>query len=162
MNSEEIKIMLERDQEFEKRMKFLRKFAKVLFKVVLVVLILGAVALFFAGIIMNDMFLYFLYGILGCLFLILVSYVAYVFVLVKLDHIEAAELTLKEIQDYKYKDIIAAFQKSQTKVEPTPAQPLSEKSEQKEEKTDENVSLDDVEGNPVDISSKESNDSKED
>ena len=85
---------------------------------------------------------YLLLGVLGFALLILVSYIGYVHTLVRLDHAEAAELALKEIQDYKYKDIIV--QDNNSPVEAEPSAPSSEENVEEGEPS-ENENHDDVE-----------------
>lgn len=85
---------------------------------------------------------YLLLGVLGFALLILVSYIGYVHTLVRLDHAEAAELALKEIQDYKYKDIIV--QDNNSPVETEPSAPSSEENVEEGEPS-ENENHNDVE-----------------
>lgn len=122
MTAEELKIMQERNQAYATRIDFLRRFAKGLYRTCLVLSILGIVPMCIAALVTEIAYL--LLGVLGFVLLILVSYIGYVHTLVRLDHAEAAELALKEIQDYKYKDIIV--QDNNSPVETEPSAPSSE------------------------------------
>lgn len=122
MTAEELKIMQERNQAYATRIDFLRRFAKGLYRTCLVLSILGIVSMCIAALVTEIAYL--LLGVLGFALLILVSYIGYVHTLVRLDHAEAAELALKEIQDYKYKDIIV--QDNNSPVETEPSAPSSE------------------------------------
>lgn len=124
MTAEELKIMQERNKAYATRIEFLRRFAKGLYRTCLVLSILGIVSMCIAALVTEIAYL--LLGVLGFALLILVSYIGYVHTLVRLDHAEAAELTLKEIQDYKYKDIIV--QDNNSPVETEPSAPSSEES----------------------------------
>ena len=117
MTAEELKIMQERSQAYATRIEFLRRFTKGLYITCVVLSIFGILAMFIAASITGIGYL--LLGTLGFALPILVSYIGYVHTLVRLDHIEAAALTLKEIQDYKYKDIIVQDNNSPVKAEPS-------------------------------------------
>lgn len=122
MTAEELKIMQERNKAYATRIEFLRRFTKGLYITCVVLSIFGILAMFIATSITGIGYL--LLGALGFALLILASYIGYVNILVHLDHVEAAELTLKEIQDYKYKDIIV--QGNNSPVETEPSAPSSE------------------------------------
>lgn len=140
MTAEELKIMQERNQAYATRMDFLRRFTKGLYRTRLVLSILGIVSMCIAALVTEIAYL--LLGVLGFALLILVSYIGYVHTLVRLDHAEAAELALKEIQDYKYKDIIV--QDNNSPVETEPSAPSSEENVEEGEPS-ENENHDDVE-----------------
>ncbi len=140
MTAEELKIMQERNQAYATRIDFLRRFAKGLYRTCLVLSILGIVSMCIAALVTEIAYL--LLGVLGFALLILVSYIGYVHTLVRLDHAEAAELALKEIQDYKYKDIIV--QDNNSPVETEPSAPSSEENVEEGEPS-ENENHNDVE-----------------
>lgn len=140
MTAEELKIMQERNKAYATRIEFLRRFTKGLYRTCLVLSILGIVSMCIAALVTEIAYL--LLGVLGFALLILASYIGYVNTLVRLDHVEAAELTLKEIQDYKYKDIIV--QDNNSPVETEPSAPSSEENVEEGEPS-ENENHDDAE-----------------
>lgn len=157
MTAEELKIMQERNKAYVTRIDFLRRFAKGLYRTCLVLSILGIVSMCIAALAAEIAYL--LLGVLGFALLILVSYIGYVHTLVRLDHAEAAELTLKEIQDYKYKDIIV--QDNNSPVETEPSAPSSEENVEEGEPS-ENENHDDAEDVlPEDVPSNDENENLE-